>query len=79
MVVTFAAVGLATAGLVVLAVLSVRVWAAARGLGREVERTRGLLAQQRARASRPAPRGSAPAGGRAAGGPANGRSTGQQG
>lgn len=47
----FAAVGLATLGLVVLAVLSVRVWVAARGLGREVERTRRLLAEQRARAA----------------------------
>jgi hypothetical protein len=48
----FAAVGVATAGLVVLAVLSVRVWVAARGLGREVERTRRLLAERRERAAR---------------------------
>jgi hypothetical protein len=44
----FAAVGLAAVGLVVLAVLGVRVWVAAAGLGREVERTRRLLAQRRA-------------------------------
>ncbi|MEV5410705.1 hypothetical protein AB0K60_17905 [Thermopolyspora sp. NPDC052614] len=47
----FAAVALAAAGLVVLAVLAVRVWVAALGLGREVERTRRLLADQRARAA----------------------------
>jgi uncharacterized membrane protein YhiD involved in acid resistance len=42
------AVGLASAGLVVLGFLSVRVWVAARGLGREVERTRRLLAPEQA-------------------------------
>jgi hypothetical protein len=43
-----AAVGLAFAGLVVLGCLSVRVWVAARGLGREVQRTRRLLAPEQA-------------------------------
>ncbi|GGM59195.1 hypothetical protein GCM10010106_01190 [Thermopolyspora flexuosa] len=51
MTVIFAAVGLVAAGLAVLAVLSVRVWLAARELGREVERTRRLLAERRARAA----------------------------
>jgi hypothetical protein len=48
----FAAVALAALGLVVLAVLAVRVWVAALGLGREVERTRRLLAGRRAGAAR---------------------------
>ncbi len=48
----FAAVALAAVGLVVLAVLAVRVWVAALGLGREVERTRRLLADRRAGAGR---------------------------
>ncbi|MEW9529579.1 hypothetical protein [Microbispora sp. NPDC049125] len=39
----FAAVGLATAGLAVLAVLAVRVSAAARGLGAELDRARRRL------------------------------------
>ncbi len=45
----YVAVGSAAAGLAVLAWLSVRVWVAARGLGREVERTRRLLGPAGAR------------------------------
>lgn len=41
-----AAVGLAFAGLVVLAVLALRVLVAARALGRELARTRARLAAQ---------------------------------
>lgn len=41
----FAAVGLAVAGLAVLAVLTARVFAAARDLGQEVDRTRKRLNQ----------------------------------
>jgi hypothetical protein len=41
---TFAAVGLATAGLAVLGFLSAQVFVAARGLGREIDRTRRRLA-----------------------------------
>lgn len=63
MVVIFAAVGMATAGLVVLAVLSARVWSAAHGLAREVERTRRLLAEQRERAARARGRANGTAGG----------------
>jgi uncharacterized membrane protein YciS (DUF1049 family) len=40
----FAAVGLATAGLIVLGFLSVRVLVAARGLTREIDRSRQRLA-----------------------------------
>ncbi|SDR24893.1 hypothetical protein [Thermostaphylospora chromogena] len=49
-----AAVGLAFAGLVVLAVLSLRVLVAARALGRELARTRARLAAQNGRTPREA-------------------------
>jgi len=39
----FVAVGAATAGLVVLAVVSVRILVAARGLGKEIARSRRRL------------------------------------
>jgi hypothetical protein len=39
----FAGVGLATAGLAILAVLAARVLTAARGLGRELDRTNRRL------------------------------------
>ena len=67
MTVVFAAVGLVAAGLAVLAVLSVRVWAAARELGREVERTRRVLAERRARAAASGAGGNGVPPGRAAG------------
>lgn len=47
---TYLPVGVAAAGLIPLAYLTARVWAAARRLARELERTRRLLEKTRPRA-----------------------------